>query len=144
MRKCRAIVEMAVSAPSWLQKEYAISHGTGNIKDLATIWIATRFTCPDCGGSLSELKGGSPSRFRCHTGHAFSMRSLALAQNEVTDVALLAGLRAMHEKEAILRRLAEDQGAAQPGSQAATILEADGLAELIGKMRSLVTAAPSD
>src|SRR5262249_23748837 len=33
-------------------------------------------TCPECGGTLWELEEGKVLRFRCHTGHSFSVESL--------------------------------------------------------------------
>jgi two-component system chemotaxis response regulator CheB len=39
------------------------------------------FTCPDCGGTLWELKEGALVRYRCHVGHSYSSNSLAVAQD---------------------------------------------------------------
>lgn len=133
-----------VTAPGWLQTEHSISLGNANMEHLATIGIPSRFTCPDCGGALFELNEGQPLRFLCHTGHAFSLRSLASIQEQVTDHALWAGLRAMQEKEAILRRVARVQAEDQPGSERTSLLEADELASFIEKMRTVVTTAPTD
>ncbi len=33
----------------------------------------TLFTCPECQGALLQLPGGGIPRFRCHTGHAYSL-----------------------------------------------------------------------
>ena len=42
----------------------------------------TAFTCPECNGALSRLKEGNIIRFRCHTGHAFTIKALL---SEVSD-----------------------------------------------------------
>jgi hypothetical protein len=63
---------------------------------------------------LFELDDKRPVRYRCHTGHAFSLRSLAATQEQVTDSALWTGLRALQEKEAILRRLAAGAAPGDP------------------------------
>ena len=50
----------------------------------------------------------------------------------------------MQEKEAILRRMAQLQAEDEPGSEGATLLEADQLASFIARMRTVVTTAPSN
>lgn len=44
--------------------------------------------------------------YRCHAGHAFTARSLGNAQAGMAEHALWAGMRALHERELLLRRLA--------------------------------------
>ena len=129
-------------APEWLRIEHAISLGRGNMQELSKIGAPSGFTCPDCGGSLFELQQGRPVRFMCHTGHAFSLRALAAAQEQMTDVALWAGLRALQETESILRRLAEEQAKEAPGSEAAALGEAERVSAFIDQMRGVVTSGP--
>jgi two-component system chemotaxis response regulator CheB len=110
---------------------------------LKSIAAPSTFTCPDCGGVLFELNDKRPIRFRCHTGHGFSLRSLAFTQEEITDSALWAGLRALQEKEAILRRLAEAQGAgAHTPGRLAALAEADALAKAAAGLRQLTLHSP--
>jgi two-component system chemotaxis response regulator CheB len=130
-----------VPAPEWLRTEHAISLGKKNMGDLATIGVPSPFTCPDCGGALFELHEG-PMRFLCHTGHAFSLRSLASTQEQVADEALWSGLRALQEKEFILRRLAEEQVKQAPDLADAARREAAKLAAFIEQMRGVVSSAP--
>lgn len=127
--------------PSWLQVEHAVSLGEG-MGALATIGAPSGFTCPDCGGSLFELNDGQPVRFLCHTGHAFSLLSLASAQSLVTDVALWAALRVIQEKEAILRRLAEVESPAASSVAMSAVTEADALAAFAAQLRRIVVAVP--
>ncbi len=89
----------AVAAPQWLRTEHAISMGTSGMQELANIGFPSSFTCPDCGGALFEICEGRPLRFLCHTGHAFSLRSLVSTHGQVTDEALWSGLRALQEKQ---------------------------------------------
>lgn len=63
-------------------------------------------TCPDCGGSLSELQDGLLLRYRCHTGHAYDARHLLGAQTETVERALWSAVRAHEERATLLRRLA--------------------------------------
>jgi two-component system, chemotaxis family, protein-glutamate methylesterase/glutaminase len=133
----------AATVPEWLRIEHAISLGKASLEDLDRIGFPSHFTCPDCGGTLFELKERSPLRFLCHTGHAFSLRSLATAQEQVADEALWTGLRALQEKQAILSRLATLQAADAPGSDEATLQEANAVAEFTSRMRALVSRAPT-
>ena len=65
------------------------------------------FTCPDCGGTLRELKEGKFVRYRCHVGHGFSGESLAAAQENKLEETLWSALRAIEESIALRRRLLE-------------------------------------
>lgn len=64
------------------------------------------FTCPECHGSLVRLRGGGPVRFRCHTGHAYTLGSLLEEVVEGTEDALWGALRAVQEKELLLAHMA--------------------------------------
>ena len=66
----------------------------------------SRFTCPTCHGTLVEMKNGKMVRFRCHTGHAFSMENLLAALSESTEDTLWSAVRSMNEKIILLQHLA--------------------------------------
>lgn len=132
-----------VNAPQWLRIEHAISLGTAGMSELASIGAASRLTCPDCGGSLFELGKEGPPRFRCHTGHAFSLHSLAQTQNERTEDALWVGIRELQEKSDILRRLAAEQASVEAGSENALVAEADRVDSVAQRMRALLMHVPA-
>ncbi len=67
----------------------------------------TTLTCPECGGTLWELENGTFLRFRCHTGHAFSLETLKDMQSTEIERALWAAVRAMKESSQIAKRVAE-------------------------------------
>jgi two-component system chemotaxis response regulator CheB len=92
--------------PPTLVQEQALSTGEPNMDDLSAIADPTQLTCPDCGGTLSELRDSRPLRYRCHTGHAYTALSLRAAQVDLAAHALQGSLRALREREALLRRLA--------------------------------------
>jgi len=58
------------------------------MQTLKAIASPSVFTYPDCGGAMFELGDERPVRYLCHTGHAFSLRSLAWLQEEMSDAAL--------------------------------------------------------
>jgi two-component system chemotaxis response regulator CheB len=74
---------------------------------LNAIGQPSRFACPECSGVLWEITGARPRRYRCHTGHAFTLRSLAFTQGEATDETLWGAMRALQEREALLRTLVD-------------------------------------
>ena len=65
------------------------------------------FTCPDCHGVLLTLKDGKRSRFRCHTGHAFSADSLLSHVTENVEQSLWNALRAIEESIMLLNHMGE-------------------------------------
>jgi two-component system chemotaxis response regulator CheB len=64
-------------------------------------------SCPDCDGVLFRLDGEPGPRFRCRVGHAWSPGSLAAEQADGVEVVLWAALRALEEKAALQRWLAD-------------------------------------
>ena len=75
--------------------------------DPVAIWRPTNFACPECNGVLSEIVEGDTRRFRCHSGHAFSERSLSYFMNEDIGRALAAALRALQERTMFFNRMAD-------------------------------------
>lgn len=98
----------------------------------------TNFTCPSCHGTLWELTEGGMLRFRCHTGHAFGAESLREAQSEALEEALYAAMRALEEKAAASRRLAEHNGEKDPSERARLEDEATRMEERAELVRQLV------
>ncbi|HEY8050155.1 MAG TPA: chemotaxis protein CheB [Ramlibacter sp.] len=94
------------AVPGRLQREQMIAEGKDIMDNLESIARPSALTCPDCGGGLWELKDRKPLRYRCHTGHAFTAISLEHAQSEDSEHALWNSVRALHEREMLLRRVA--------------------------------------
>lgn len=93
--------------PAWVDVENRHVRGTAGIDDLQRIGTPSGFTCPECDGALWRINEASPPRFRCHTGHSFTMRVLAELQNEAVENALWSSLRAVQEKERIEREMSQ-------------------------------------
>lgn len=70
------------------------------------------------------------------------MRSLAHAQERVTDEAVWSSLRALQEKEMMLRRLAEAHGPQLPEHGRNALREADELARISTMLRQLIEKSP--
>lgn len=65
------------------------------------------YTCPECHGVLTMLKEGSLARFRCHTGHAYSVDTLLAAVTETVEDNLYSTLRSMDETVILLNHLGD-------------------------------------
>jgi two-component system chemotaxis response regulator CheB len=107
-----------VLAPERLKTETQFAMLEKEMQDMKGMGKLSAFTCPSCNGSLWELQDGELIRYRCHVGHAFSTESLLAEQSETVETALYAALRALEEKAAILRRLAERYQNQLPSFQA--------------------------
>lgn len=94
------------AVPEEVIREVSINRGAATVEDLQHIALPSPLTCPDCGGSLWEMKDTKPLRYRCHTGHAYSALSLSRAQKDSSEHALWSSVRALREREMLLRRMA--------------------------------------
>jgi hypothetical protein len=68
------------------------------------------FACPECHGVLWELREGNLVQFRCRVGHSYGSDSLVMELSQASEAALWAALRALEEKAAMQRRIAEGMG----------------------------------
>jgi two-component system chemotaxis response regulator CheB len=65
------------------------------------------YTCPECHGVLTRLQEGSLVRFRCHTGHAYSVDSLLAALSENIEENLWTAIRSMQESIILLNHMGD-------------------------------------
>lgn len=94
--------------PSDIIKEVQISEeGIGTIDELKQLGESTVFSCPDCGGVLFELKNDSVTRYKCHTGHTYSVNDLLLKQNKALESSLWVAVRSLEERKKLLSQLSE-------------------------------------
>jgi two-component system chemotaxis response regulator CheB len=70
--------------------------------------VPSVYSCPECNGTLWEIREGKILRFRCRVGHAYGAESLLASKNEELESALWTALRTLEEKAALHRRLSED------------------------------------
>jgi two-component system chemotaxis response regulator CheB len=81
------------------------------------------FTCPECRGTLVRITEGRLSRFRCHTGHAYTEDALLEALMETMGELIWQATRGFQEASMLLEHLGrhmQDRG--QP-ARAAVFLE---------------------
>jgi two-component system chemotaxis response regulator CheB len=93
-------------APAWIAVENRFARGVGTMEQLEKIATPSTFTCPECQGTLWEVHGQQPQRFRCHTGHSFTAQLLGELQHEKAEDAIWAAVRALQEKEKLYLNLA--------------------------------------
>jgi two-component system, chemotaxis family, protein-glutamate methylesterase/glutaminase len=60
------------------------------------------YNCPNCGGVLWQMDTPEVRRFRCHTGHSFSVPSLLASQSEKIEETLWMALRMFEERKNLL------------------------------------------
>jgi two-component system chemotaxis response regulator CheB len=64
------------------------------------------YACPECHGVLLQIKEGSNVRFRCHTGHAYSIETLLAEFTEKTEEVLWSSIRSIEETVFLLDHMA--------------------------------------
>ncbi|WP_324675380.1 chemotaxis protein CheB [Hymenobacter sp. GOD-10R] len=67
----------------------------------------TAFTCPECHGALTQLIEGKLIRFRCHTGHAYTISALLSEVTESVEAMLYQSMRGLEESKMLLQHLGE-------------------------------------
>ena len=78
--------------------------------------VPSGYACPDCHGALYEIHEGRSIRFRCRTGHGYTLAALEQEQGVQVDGALWNAFRSLEEYASLLTFLAarsQPSGAAQ-------------------------------
>jgi two-component system, chemotaxis family, protein-glutamate methylesterase/glutaminase len=131
--------------PEELVREVAINRGEDLLENLSRIARPASLSCPDCGGALWEVDDERQLRYRCHTGHAFGARTLERAQVQAGEGALRGSVRALQEREILLRRMAAVAQAAGDAAQAeAAQREADRLNAQVRDLRALAASVAGE
>ncbi len=90
--------------------------------------VPSGYACPDCHGALYEIHEGRIIRFRCRTGHGYTLAALEQEQGVQVDGALWNAFRSLEEYASLLNFLA---ARSQPGGAA----QADAWREQSEKIR---------
>ncbi|MBV9358948.1 MAG: chemotaxis protein CheB, partial [Chloroflexi bacterium] len=67
---------------------------------------ASGLTCPECHGSIWELRDGQSVRFECRVGHAYGADAFVEHQGERVEAALWTAVNTLEERASTCRRLA--------------------------------------
>ena len=87
--------------------EVKIAKEDNGLKSGITEWgDPSVYACPECHGVLLQFKEGSNLRFRCHTGHAYSLETLLSEFHDQTEETLWSVLRSLEESILLMRYMA--------------------------------------
>lgn len=118
----RTTAAVGASAHDALHR-YEVDVAAGGPRSAAQLFSLadpSTFTCPDCHGALAEIREGPIVRFRCHTGHAYSLPVLLEQLGVQAEEQLWGAMRALDEKQMLLARIETDaESSAQPSHAAA-------------------------
>lgn len=141
-----SLVREQRAAQEWLQASEAMELETaialeGNAlqRGVMRLGPVSGNTCPDCHGVLVRIQEGPIVRFRCHTGHAFSLQTLLAEVDEAIDTTLWGAVRAIEERILLLQELeqaARDQQDLVMAQECAA--QARTTAQHVQKIRELV------
>jgi len=67
----------------------------------------SRYACPECHGVLALIRDGSLVRYRCHTGHAYSVDSLLTTITEKIEDSLWGAIRGIEESIIMLNAVGD-------------------------------------
>ncbi|ACO47446.1 chemotaxis protein CheB [Deinococcus deserti] len=94
----RLEVELGVA-----REEHALSKG------VTRLGAPSPLTCPECHGTLIEIREGTLVRFRCHSGHAYTAGTLLTEVSESVESKAYQALRALGETVILLRQLSDQR-----------------------------------
>jgi two-component system, chemotaxis family, protein-glutamate methylesterase/glutaminase len=67
----------------------------------------TDLTCPDCRGTIWEVRRGNSKDYRCRVGHTYSAKSMLAGHFAAQEKALYAAIVALEEGASLAARLAD-------------------------------------
>jgi two-component system, chemotaxis family, protein-glutamate methylesterase/glutaminase len=67
----------------------------------------TDLTCPDCRGTIWEVRRGNSKDYRCRVGHTYSAKTMLAQHFEAQEKALYAAIVALEEGASLANRLAD-------------------------------------
>jgi len=77
------------------------------IKGAMDIGVLSTFACPECHGVLTRIMDGNLTRYRCHTGHAYSADALMVSLTENIEDGLYNAIRGMDETIMLLNHIGD-------------------------------------
>ncbi|WPO97757.1 chemotaxis protein CheB [Pseudomonas sp. HR96] len=86
------------------ENEFCLDGGMTSVERMDSIAKRAPLSCPECSGGLWEMSA-KPLRYRCHTGHCYTAKTMRDSQDEALEAAVWSVLRALQEKKVLLSRL---------------------------------------
>lgn len=77
------------------------------LKGSLEIGTLSPYTCPECHGVLSKILDGKLTRYRCHTGHAYSTGALMASLTEKIEDSLYSAIRGIDESVLLLNHIGD-------------------------------------
>ena len=97
------------------------------------------YTCPECHGVLTRLQDANLVRYRCHTGHAYSVDALLASITEKVEDSLYSAIRGMDESIILLNHLGDHYAEAnQPGLASVYFQKANDISMKSNNVRNAV------
>ena len=91
------------SVPKLMDVEVGIAEGDNALEmGLTKLADLSPYTCPECHGVLLQLKESNLTRFRCHTGHAYSMGTLLAEVTEAIEETLWDAVRTIESAQMLM------------------------------------------
>lgn len=91
-----------------IETEVSIAGGKDAFqKGIMNLGELSPFGCPECHGVLIKIMEGESSRYRCHTGHAYTDSALLAGLTETVDQAYWQIMRALEETVILLEDMAK-------------------------------------
>jgi len=113
---CRLVAEPVTALPELsqaekirLQTEIEIA-AQANAFDLGIVNMGkpTTLTCPECNGVLMSIEEGKLTRYRCHTGHAFTPDSLLAELSKTVEETHWQVVRGLEEAVMLLEQMTQN------------------------------------
>jgi two-component system chemotaxis response regulator CheB len=108
LAKTPVLSKSAIPAEIMLENEFDMNN-TDDLSRMDQLGDQIPLGCPDCGGTLWEIKQGDSIHYRCHVGHSLSARTMQLRQDQEIEHALWIALRTLEEKARMQTRLAKQE-----------------------------------
>jgi two-component system chemotaxis response regulator CheB len=122
-----------------LEIENRIAAGEhASLREKTALGSPSSFACPECHGVLAEIKEGKHSRFRCHTGHAYSLESLLTQFGSDAESSLWNALRSIEEKVMLLRKAAQDLKEGDPKKSARFLQDSEQFESQANVLRAMI------
>jgi two-component system chemotaxis response regulator CheB len=99
--------ELEVPADIKIESEIARRVST-DMEDVSKLGNFTPFTCPSCGGVMVKVENEPLIRYRCYTGHSFTLKFIEGEQLKKIEESLWVSIRMMEERKNLLLNIMAD------------------------------------